>query len=488
MPRRRDEQGKRSGPDAFPGAPALMAVSRVALWAVWGATARIKNRRKSWPGRGHRAEVRCKNGRTKTGPFSATYAGPAAAGRARGRGRRVQSGHAVSAALPMPARPALRTRGAGRLRGQVVYLYAFDVAYDMARRPLPTLLGQPVGTFQMDASKRSPKQLFFYRPQTVRLPPLEKIAAHGGIVRCETVVKIMPVGAVSISVRVPFEVDTLLDLVDYHDLQFKDGSSVSQAARVLGEQVRQELLPYLIKPVATLGDEEAYTAFCIEGPLQRVDAGEGQANAAGGVTAEQWLAAHRRDVSALLTQEEDAELLSVQEAEESSSRYFSYYHDDLCVIDWDAALVVDDPKEFDEALYLMELANVQLAELEAYDRLLDDAVENAYRDLKKRPSWSTAGRTQRELRELRVDAARINDELSNITKFFGDWHLARLYQGVAGRFHLADWHASVRAKLTAIDEIYQLLHADQNHRVLVGLELAVVVLFVIEIVRSFVWH
>ena len=29
----------------------------------------------------------------------------------------------------------------------------------------------------------------------------------------------------------------------------------------------------------------------------------------------------------------------------------------------------------------MELANLQLAELEAYDRMLDDALERAYRDL-----------------------------------------------------------------------------------------------------------
>ena len=29
-------------------------------------------------------------------------------------------------------------------------------------------------------------------------------------------------------------------------------------------------------------------------------------------------------------------------------------------------------------VYLMELANLQLAELEAYDRLLDDVIDRAY--------------------------------------------------------------------------------------------------------------
>ena len=51
----------------------------------------------------------------------------------------------------------------------------------------------------------------------------------------------------------------------------------------------------------------------------------------------------------------------------------SYYEHDLVVVDWDAALVIDEPSQFDQTLYLMELANLQLAELEAYDRILDVA-------------------------------------------------------------------------------------------------------------------
>lgn len=359
-------------------------------------------------------------------------------------------------------------------------MFAFDIAYDMARAPVRELLGQPVGTFSVDSSKRSPKQLFFYRPQMVRLPPVDKLGPDG-VVRIERCIKLMPVGAISITARLHFEVDDLRDLVDYHELRFRDGTTLADDVRQLGEQIRRELLPHLIKPVQQITDVEAYTVFCIEGPLRKLYAGEEV-----DIAAEHWLAVHRRDVSALLTQEEDAEKLSAQEAEESSSKYFSYYQDDLCVIDWDAALVVDDPREFDEALYIMELANTQLAELEAYDRLLDESVERAYRDLSgKRLNRWRLSKVQSELRELRIDATRLNDELSNITKFFGDWHLARLYQGLASRFHLNDWHTSVRSKLQALDEIYQLISADSNNRVMLFLEAAIVFLFVFEIVKSF---
>src|SRR5881275_484088 len=98
--------------------------------------------------------------------------------------------------------------------GEVVYIYAFDVAYEMKREPVREVLGHPVAQFSVDSSKRSPRQLFFYRPQMVRLPPLERIGPAGPI-RLERTVKLLPVGAISISVRVPFTVKSLDELVPY---------------------------------------------------------------------------------------------------------------------------------------------------------------------------------------------------------------------------------------------------------------------------------
>jgi hypothetical protein len=93
----------------------------------------------------------------------------------------------------------------------------------------------------------------------------------------------------------------------------------------------------------------------------------------------------------------------------------------------------------------MELANLQLCELEAYDRLLDDALERSYRDLSERRIRSQS-EVLRELREIRIDLARFSDELQNITKFFGDWHIARIYEAIASRFHLSDWHRTIDEK------------------------------------------
>jgi hypothetical protein len=341
----------------------------------------------------------------------------------------------------------------------------------MARQPRRELLGQPVAQFAVDASKRSPRQLFFYKPQMVRLPPSERVGPRGPV-RVERVIKLLPVGAISITVRVPFAVEHVEDLVDFHDLQFDNGS-LHDEVRKLAEQTVTELKPHLIRPHAQLVEEEAYTVFCINSPLVSVDGAR--------VNAEHWFQSHRRQVAALLTQEEDMARLSKQESDESTARYLSYYEDDIVVVDWDAALLIDEPRDFDETLYIMELANMQLAELEAYDRILDAALDRAYRDLGERPLRSR-GDILREIRELRIDLARMNDELSNITKFFGDWHLARIYEKLASRFHLAEWHRTIDGKLKTLDDLYQLLRSDQNNRLMVWLEATIVLLFIIDLV------
>ena len=366
--------------------------------------------------------------------------------------------------------PIHAPRGVKRYVGRVIYIYAFDVAYDMMRLPVPQLLGQTVAQFSVDASRRNPRQLFFYRPQMVRLPPMERIGPNGPV-RVQRSMKLLPVGALSVTVSVPFDVSSIEELVAYHDLEFSNGQ-LNREVRQLAEEARLELARYCVKPVAQLAEEEAYTVFCIDAPLLAEDGRP--------LSAEDWLGQHRRQVAALLTQETDVNQLSRQEADESTGRYLSYYENDLAVLDWDAALIVQEPGQLDEILYVLELANLQLAELEAYDRILDAALERSYRDLASQPRRSRE--VMRELREIRVDLARFSDELSNITKFFGDWHLARIYENISARFHLGDWHRTIDQKLKTLDDLYQLLSQDRINQWMLTLEVTIVLLFIVDLI------
>ncbi len=360
------------------------------------------------------------------------------------------------------------------LRGEVLFLYAFDIAYEMRGFDRPTLLGQPVAQFSVDASKRSPRHLFFYRPQMIRLPPDEKLGPDGPV-RLEAVLKLLPVGALSVTIRLSVEADSLDQLVRFHDLRFNDGLTVTDYARDLAERARRELSPFLFRPRPGLSDEEAYTIFFVNSLAESE-----------GFDAATWLEAHRRDVAALLTEESNAALLSEQEVAQSTSVSISYSRQDLLVLDWDAALVIEEPRSFPQLMYTIELANMQLTELEAYDRILDETIERSYRDLSSAGRYRGLPNIRRELREIRIDLARMTDELSNITKFFGDWHVARVYQALSRRFHLPDWKKTIDHKLQTLNDIYGLLATDRANRTMIFLEAAIVLLIVFEIVQSFI--
>lgn len=359
------------------------------------------------------------------------------------------------------------------LQGEVVYIRAFDLAYDMKRQRIPEILGQTTQQALVGTSKPGPKNAFFYLPQKVTLPP-RMYQTSVGPLEVSMTIKVFNVGAVSIQVRTPFEVSSIADLVKYYGLSLA-GKSIEAEVVQIAERVRRELEPYLVRPVPAIGEGEDYTVFC----LHQLPAGMRE----GTPRTEDWLTDNRRAIAALLTQESDASRLSNQEAAESTERYLTYYDTDLVVTDWDAALVVEEKDGLEEVIHVMELANVQLVELAAYDRVLDGALEVAYRDV-ARPR--RVGReVSRNLREIRVDMARLNDELLNTTKFFGDWHLARIYQSLFSRFHLKDWNDTINVKLRTLADLYGLLKQDRTNYWMVILESTIVLLFILDLVLLF---
>ncbi|MEK7413287.1 MAG: hypothetical protein AAB263_08215 [Planctomycetota bacterium] len=357
------------------------------------------------------------------------------------------------------------------ITGRVAYLCAFDIAHDVPR-PWPTrLLGCDLKPWKIESGKRVPRTLSFDRPLSAVLPNASRRLANGEMIQIDRVVRLLPIGALSVVVLVPFRVEQLSDLVVWHDLSL-DGRPVYDEITALATEALSELRPHLIRPVERLEDGEAYTVFCVDSASM------------GGFDGPPWLETNRRMVASLLTQEENEEALSSAEVDESTTRWVSYYRRDLTVVDWDAALLVDEAPALDDALLVLEVANVELTELECYDRMLDRAVAHCYPDIGG--SWTRSrGEVVRELGEISVDLARMQDELENASKFHGDFHLARIHRLATERFHLHDWQHTVESKLRTVDGIYQHLKSDLNARWMLVLEIAIVLLFIIDVILIF---
>ncbi len=82
------------------------------------------------------------------------------------------------------------------------------------------------------------------------------------------------------------------------------------------------------------------------------------------------------DVAPLLLNE--SRPLSDAARKELLPHRFSYYTDDLAILTWDNALVVEHGAEDADVQYILEFANAQLLELRYYDDLLDGELRMLY--------------------------------------------------------------------------------------------------------------
>ena len=117
------------------------------------------------------------------------------------------------------------------------------------------------------------------------------------------------------------------------------------------------------------------------------------------------------------------------------------------------------------------------------DRTLDTYLDRAYDDLERRQisMFGISLAVLQKLRRFRVDVTKLADEVTHITKFLGDWYLARVYLGARDRFHLDQWRASVEERLGLLDRLYSVVHTEMNERRMFWLEIIIVVLFVVDL-------
>lgn len=180
--------------------------------------------------------------------------------------------------------------------------------------------------------------------------------------------------------------------------------------------------------------------------------------------------------------------LGEEETREALRVRFSYFENDLTVIQWDTAFVFDTREGAEAIEDILEFANTQLVELRTYDARLDAELDAIYAlDIARaRPSRlfgrRAADQRAERLRYLLVDIRELADRASNALKIIGDAFYARLYRGIAARLSLADWQRQLDSKLESINGVYRFLTDQAQNARTEFIEIVIVALIAIEIV------
>jgi virulence-associated protein VagC len=166
---------------------------------------------------------------------------------------------------------------------------------------------------------------------------------------------------------------------------------------------------------------------------------------------------------------------------------FSYYEDDLTILTWENALVIEPAERDTDVQYILEFANAQLLELRLYDALLDAELPSMYeRAATARASrLPLLGRSVRQvLTTLQTRVADITEpveRVENALKVTDDVYLARVYAAALEIFRAKAWRQGIDRKLAIMRETYEMLNAEAQVARSELLEITIVVLIMAEL-------
>ena len=89
---------------------------------------------------------------------------------------------------------------------------------------------------------------------------------------------------------------------------------------------------------------------------------------------------------------------------------------------------------------------------------------------------------------MRVEAGLLAERVGNSLKLIGDLYLARVYSAAAERFHLHEWEKIVAHKLDMIDRFYQMVTDRARTAQSQALEIAIIILILVELILAILRH
>lgn len=355
-------------------------------------------------------------------------------------------------------------------RGSLLAYRIFDVgdtiALDVAEKLLPTAKRLELGGPLVEGI------VIAVRPLEIELPECD---VSFGIDRrftwgsARVSARMFDFGVVSILYEMPIEAHTTLaELVPVCDALYDSPLLDARAAEHL-KGIVEELAESIEKPLEPQAPESYTIVFVTE--LEGADVPS---------------LVQSETVAKLLLGEPSDKPLSPATRQDVLRSAFSYFADDIVLIDWNSAVVVE-PSGSRVVNHVLELAACQLLEFRYYDGLLDRELARVYDYVEKSPRIlrSPFGALTREFLRRFMELTEFTERVDNAIKSVGDVYLARVYVAAINRFRVPEWRESVETKLGLVSRAYEMLKGEVEVSRTQLLELIVVMLILVEVIAAF---
>jgi len=363
------------------------------------------------------------------------------------------------------------------LRGRILCYRLFDVGDVIHLDHAERILAHSPGLKRARLSREGAESLAFASPpldvavgrRAIALPKI------GREIEVEVSARFFDYAAISVLFEVPIAPGTrLLDLLPLCD-ELYDTPVLEQHARTEFGPILERVQPAIEGRHAWPG-VETYTVIFVE-------------ELEGNPTGKDVLATP--GLGKLLLGETNPRRLASEERGDVVKHAYSYLEDDLAVIDWNSAFVLE-PSGSRDIPDILEFATSQLLELRYYDDLLDAELGRIYDEVEASGGkwwplfWSPYGKLARNVMRQLLELTEFTERVENSLKVIGDFYLARVYRAAVRRFRVAAWQQSVGRKQALVAQVYALLKGEIDMRRNTLLETAIVLLIVFEIAMAFV--
>jgi hypothetical protein len=361
--------------------------------------------------------------------------------------------------------------------GAVLVYRLFDVAdaVDLARAE--AVLSAPAARLRLESAQSGSALELPRPPLHLALGPREVTLASRPL-QVTASAHVFDYGVVSVRYDFPIPPGTTFaDLVPLAEQLFVHPTpELDAAARRDAEELSRALGDALERPHSWDG-LESYQVFFV----RRFEDGEGR-------SADLLATA---PIPELLLGETSRVGLSRPERADVLAHHYTYLEDDLAVLHWNSALVVE-PSGVEDIPDLLELATAHLLELRYYDALLDRELHRIYDVIEAggSPVQNILRRRyrklQRETAALLLELSEMTERLENAVKIVGDFYLARVYLSAVRRFRLPAWQETVLGKQKLVSDVNDLIGRSADTSRMELLELAIIILIMLSIAVVFI--
>jgi hypothetical protein len=364
------------------------------------------------------------------------------------------------------------------LDGTAVVYRLFDIGYEIALERAVTLLAAS-GAARTRPARVEAQALQIPNPPVGISLGSHDITVEGINCRAQLAARLFDFGVCSVQLEVPAPSSSTWDVFVRFSRGVQHSPEVTELVARELDLLRQRVSSAVERPGLAPVSEE-YVVF-------RISALSDSRDGAGPAILEE-LSDERLAILLL----GEPRPLSRQARTTLLSHRFSYYADDLAVLTWDNALVVEPQANDRDVEYILEFANAQLLELRVYDALLDAELPAMYDRIvaARRRRWPlTTRRFHEVLSELQTRVADVTETVEraeNGLKVTDDVYLARVYGAALELFRASAWRRGIERKLEIFRETYAMLDGEAHAVRSELLEIVIIVVIVAELVLGLV--